>query len=1246
MAAESSWSLRGVDPRAREIARAAAKREGITIGEWLNRQLLEDGEASADNDPAGAYDDPEALQHLLDRLSRRIEAAEHRSTLAITGIDQSVLGVISRLQSAEELQSELSQRYNTALNELRQTQTALQNRIAKLEREGGDLGGLEALKSLEEALAKLANQVYDSETDTRSRLDALRSDIERASKRSGDRIDTVSRALDERLADVERKVDTDLDGVTDTVAREVEAAARKLGRDFHAASAKVDQVDKDLQSVREDMDRARGDIEAMVADRAEAGREQIESLESAIGDVNARLGSAERVTDRAIKALEQSFSELDARMKSAEDRLDTLDEANGGEDLSEQLEARFSDLSRELADSVSTTRAELAAKMAEIARDQDASTLASRLEDMGQQIDDAERRQRGTLERISGEVAKLAGAVEARVRKGETALGERLESVQDAADAASKKSAASEAKTAKLSDEIADLQARISDAEAASAAAVDEVSRRVDAIGDAPAAGVSDEALAARIAESEQRTREMVDGALADMGRRVDSADEKAASHVSPVQSALEALRERLDTLEAGGSIAPLPSFEEPAPDVELIDDAETPAETPAEPFAESFADTFEEPAQAAPDDLRADDESFEIELDLGDDIEFEPSTDEAAAPETDDTIETTSDEAPAFDEPDFEAPDLESFSEETTTESFDVEFAEGGDETSEDGFDGGSFSFSDDELEGDGDEDDSFDLVFGGEERTGKSAKDKDDTDDFLRVARDAARDPGKAEADADPGFGPVANAPAGKSKKGRSLLAAAGGLAVLAVGAAGYIALRDAASTTGTGEQDANPLDDVFGGAEAPSGFATIEPGPISATASPFGEGAIPVDLDAATGPDFSLFAEGGALFAPIEPETPVDPAEMTALIDRAIAYAPDAPAAPPVAPEPETTTAAPAPTPAEEPATDVASLGEPAPAVEEPILPATPPASEAPAEEAAVTPAPSETEPEAATETAAPSPAPTPANAITLEAAAEAGDPIAQFEYGGALLDQGDLTQGVRLMRQAAENGLPAAQYRLAKLYETGRGVDLDLAEARRWTERAANAGHRRAMHNLGIFYAEGRGAPQDFNEAGRWFEEAALFGSTDSQFNLAVLYEQGLGVQLSPPDAYAWFSIAARAGDEGAADRATAVAERLTPQARERADEAVRRFSPRPLDEEVNGIFRNTPWSTAGVDQRTSIARAQAALSALGYEPGPADGVMGQVTRSAVQSYQASAGLEPTGDIDAALVEKLEADVAGL
>lgn len=267
------------------------------------------------------------------------------------------------------------------------------------------------------------------------------------------------------------------------------------------------------------------------------------------------------------------------------------------------------------------------------------------------------------------------------------------------------------------------------------------------------------------------------------------------------------------------------------------------------------------------------------------------------------------------------------------------------------------------------------------------------------------------------------------------------------------------------------------------------------------------------------------------------------------------------------------------------------------------------------------------------------------VTLEGAAADGNPVARYLLGMRSLEAGDAATGVILLRRAAEQGVPAAQYRYGKLLETGEGVAIDLEAARRWTERAANAGHRRAMHNLAVMNYYGTGTAVNFDEAARWFQEAALLGLRDSQFNLALLFESGQGVPDSLADAYTWYSIAASDTDPTAAQRATALEDRLEPEALAEARRTVAAFRPRPINPEANGLYHDLPWEQAPLADSNTIYRAQSFLAALGYSPGPVDGVIGGQTHDAIMAFEADQGLPQTGRIDAGLLDQLERAAAG-
>ena len=67
----------------------------------------------------------------------------------------------------------------------------------------------------------------------------------------------------------------------------------------------------------------------------------------------------------------------------------------------------------------------------------------------------------------------------------------------------------------------------------------------------------------------------------------------------------------------------------------------------------------------------------------------------------------------------------------------------------------------------------------------------------------------------------------------------------------------------------------------------------------------------------------------------------------------------------------------------------------------------------------------------------------------------------------------------------------------MYDNGRSVPQDHAEAVRWYRLAAKQGHAGAQFNLGWMYDEGEGVPEDDSEALKWYRRAAEQGHADAQ-----------------------------------------------------------------------------------------------------------------------------------------------------
>ncbi len=121
--------------------------------------------------------------------------------------------------------------------------------------------------------------------------------------------------------------------------------------------------------------------------------------------------------------------------------------------------------------------------------------------------------------------------------------------------------------------------------------------------------------------------------------------------------------------------------------------------------------------------------------------------------------------------------------------------------------------------------------------------------------------------------------------------------------------------------------------------------------------------------------------------------------------------------------------------------------------------------------------------------------------IRQAARAGDADAQLALGG-LYEHGkkvprNYAQAARWYYQAAVQGNGAALFRLGHLFEFGNGVEQSARQAARWYRRAAEHGHRKAFHQLATRYHEGRGLPQDRVLAHTWYSLAVDEGDESAE-----------------------------------------------------------------------------------------------------------------------------------------------------
>ncbi len=87
----------------------------------------------------------------------------------------------------------------------------------------------------------------------------------------------------------------------------------------------------------------------------------------------------------------------------------------------------------------------------------------------------------------------------------------------------------------------------------------------------------------------------------------------------------------------------------------------------------------------------------------------------------------------------------------------------------------------------------------------------------------------------------------------------------------------------------------------------------------------------------------------------------------------------------------------------------------------------------------------------------------------------------------------------------------------MYEKGRGVPQDDAEAVRWYRLAADQGYATAQVNLGVMYETGRGVRrQNYVQAHMWFNLAASRLASGLRRESAVEARDRVAGQMLPPE----------------------------------------------------------------------------------------------------------------------------------
>lgn len=368
MKSNAPWSVKGIERDARETAKEAARREGMTVGEWLNQMIYTAGDPQSSNGEIEGLKLADLIT-AIEHLNKRLGEMESASATAVGELSRNIGGVVERTQRLERVKPAEG------------TNDDLAARLERLERDGGDRQRVDALKALEKAVTQVAVQFNNAHKTSLERIDANERQLQELAARidqaggdsdasSGvaflkDAIDGLSTRITraERIASEAAKIRNDAaDSVDPGFVEQTGSRLRILGDEIKRGGDQIRALEGVISKLADQIDAAELRSAEGVQKATETMTELREQLSGESGrdasrsDIDVAIDAAREETDARIATMQESLSDVIGRLENVGGSSKTQDidedEETGGEaktatplafDISDDVERMIGD---------------------------------------------------------------------------------------------------------------------------------------------------------------------------------------------------------------------------------------------------------------------------------------------------------------------------------------------------------------------------------------------------------------------------------------------------------------------------------------------------------------------------------------------------------------------------------------------------------------------------------------------------------------------------------------------------------------------------------------------------------------------------------------------------------------------------------------------------------------------------------------------------------------------------------------
>jgi localization factor PodJL len=431
------WSVKGVEPELREIAKTAARRSGMTLGEWLNSAINEQADAPEIDSPvvaAKTIGRSRISTHPIERAATRLEdIAEQLSRLARRETETAPHPVQMPHQDTELLTRVLS-RVDSNERQTVEAFTAINERLATMSRQVTQSVRTQpkpeeqpGFQALEKAVRNIVEHLEVSEKRTRDNMKSLQERMgDMASKATGSvQAAPAFSQLENRLTDLAKRIDSahsqPAPALPDLLRSELNELASRIetvrdSAEALASKAQTQAVQASQAELRTIEERILGLLhEAQTSFVASSGSPaEIQKFRGEIEKLNARIDEA--ADNREVSALRVAVEQLSTRVAQPQDPRPLADMDRRIIEITKRIEQsqaqsrempQFNDLERRMA--------ELDQRLNSAIKSQDHGpsqvALESKLAEVSDRLGRTEH-QLSHLETIEQAISQLYGAME------------------------------------------------------------------------------------------------------------------------------------------------------------------------------------------------------------------------------------------------------------------------------------------------------------------------------------------------------------------------------------------------------------------------------------------------------------------------------------------------------------------------------------------------------------------------------------------------------------------------------------------------------------------------------------------------------------------------------------------------------------------------------------------------------------------------------------------------------------------